>query len=65
MPKWEYKLIDSKNVKSSGLLKGRAPEDLEAYLNVLGEEGWEVVNLDFLELESRLSFVGVAKRAKG
>lgn len=60
--KWEYKLFDSKDVKRDGLLKGKSRESIEKYLNGLGHEGWEVVNITFRELESRSSFTGVAKR---
>jgi hypothetical protein len=43
-------------------LKGPNREQLEEYLNVLGSKGWEVVNLDFNEIDSRYSFVGLVKR---
>jgi hypothetical protein len=49
-------------VASRGILKGKDRSDLEAYLNALGKEGWEVINLDFKELDSRFEFSGVAKR---
>ena len=62
--KWEYRLFDSAKVKREGVFKGRSQEALEAYLNELGEEGWEIVNIDFRELQSRTSFLGVAKRPK-
>jgi hypothetical protein len=39
MTKYEYKIIDTKEVESAGLFKGRKPEDIEAYLNSLGAEG--------------------------
>jgi hypothetical protein len=64
MRKWEYKLVDSKDVPSDGMFKGRNRVKLEAYLNQLGEEGWELVNIDSLELEGRKEFVGVAKRER-
>ncbi|MBI4483867.1 MAG: DUF4177 domain-containing protein [Acidobacteria bacterium] len=62
MRKWEYRIVDSEDVESEGLLKGRSREALEAYLNKLGAEGWELINVDALELEGRREFVGVAKR---
>ena len=62
--KWEYLVLDSADVPRESLLKGRSREAVQNYLNQLGEEGWEVVNLDFLELETRLAFLGVAKREK-
>jgi hypothetical protein len=59
---WEYKIVDSKDVSGGGIFKGKDRADLEAYLNVLGKDGWEIINLDFRELESRFEFSGVAKR---
>ena len=62
MKKIEYKIIDSNDVASGGLFKGRKREDLEKYLASLGAEGWEIINLDFRELEGGLGFAGIAKR---
>ena len=62
MRKFEYKIIDSKDVTKAGLFKGKQRVDVEAYLCTLGEEGWEIINIDFRELESRFEFSGVAKR---
>ena len=62
MRRWEYLLIDSSEVEPRGVLRKRDPEELEVYLNELGREGWEIVALDFNEIESRKSFSGVAKR---
>lgn len=62
MAKWQYKIIDSKDVPGGGLFKGKSREALEEHLNELGDQGWEIVNLDFNELEGRSSFVGIAKR---
>jgi hypothetical protein len=64
MKKWEYKLVDSKDVPSEGIFKGRNREALEAYLNELGAQGWELINIDSLALEGRSEFVGVAKRER-
>lgn len=64
MKRWEYKIVDSKDVPAPGVFKGRSREALEAYLNDLGAEGWEIINIDSLELERRTEFVGVAKREK-
>ena len=64
MRTWEYKIIDSHEVPREGALRGRSREALEEYLNQLGADGWEVVNIDALEFESRRSFVGIAKREK-
>lgn len=62
MKKWEYKIVDSKDVPGGGIFKGKARADVEAYLNQLGGEGWEIVNLDFQELGNRFEFSGVARR---
>ncbi len=62
MKKFEYKIIDSRDVSTAGLFKGRKREDLDSYLSSLGSEGWEIINLDFRELEGRLEFSGIAKR---
>ena len=64
MRTWEYKIIDSHDVPREGILMRKSREALEAYLNQLGADGWEVVNIDSLELEGRKSFVGIAKREK-
>ena len=64
MRTWEYKIIDSHDVPREGTLRGRSREALEEYLNQLGADGWEVVNIDALELESRMNFFGIAKREK-
>ena len=62
MTKWEYKIVDSKDVSGGGIFKGKDRADLETYLIGLGKDGWEIINLDFLELENRSEFLGVAKR---
>jgi hypothetical protein len=62
MKKWEYRIIDTKEVLGGGVFKGKSRQAIEAYLNELGRQGWEVVNIDVLELEGRMEFVGVAKR---
>lgn len=64
MTTWEYKILDSKNVEGGGFMKSPSAEEVERYLNALGAEGWEIVHLDWRELESRMSFSGVAKRAR-
>ena len=62
MRKWEYKLVDSTDVPAEGIFKGRNRLALEAYLNQLGAQGWELINVDSRQLEGRNDFVGVAKR---
>jgi hypothetical protein len=56
MKKYSYKIVDTRDVESAGLFKGRQREDVEAYLCALGEQGWELVNVDFRELEGGLEF---------
>lgn len=62
MKKFEYRFIDSKDVEAESFFKGRKREDVERYLNALGNKGWELVNVDFRELEGALEFAGVMKR---
>ncbi len=63
MTKWAYKIIDSRDVEREGFFKGRERSKLEEYLNKLGEEGWEVINLDFSDLSDDAGrFYGVAKK---
>ena len=65
MTKWDYKIIDSRDVAKEGMFRGRTRDDIEAHLNQLGDDGWEVVNLDFSDLhESTGFFFGIAKRVK-
>ena len=62
---WEYKLLTSKDAESGGLLRGRGREEVEAYLNQLGLDGWEIVDIDFVSMEGSIgltSFSGLAKR---
>ena len=62
MKTYEYRIIDSRDVETAGLFKGRKREDIESYLNSLGQQGWELVNVDFRELEGGLEFAGVMKK---
>ena len=65
MKKWEYKIIDTKDVPGGGVFKGKSRDAIETYLNELGAQGWEILNLDALELQGHhLTFLGVAKREK-
>jgi hypothetical protein len=60
--KWEYKLFESRDADVSGLDKRAKRTKLQTYLSQLGEDGWEIVNIDFHDLNIGMSFVGVAKR---
>ncbi len=64
MTKWEYKLITTAELEKRGFIKSVKPEDAEKYFNALGDEGWEIVNLDFIDTTAFIDFRGVAKRAK-
>jgi len=67
MDKWEYKLIDSRHIEKEGsIFKSTRPlEKVEEYLNQLGNEGWEIIDLNFEGLSHDTgTFVGVAKRKR-
>lgn len=69
MDKWEYKLLDSKKLPETekSLFKQQKATLLEAemYLNKLGEDGWEIIDIDFdFLVHDTGAFVGVAKRKK-
>ena len=69
MVKWEYMLIDSKNLPEAekGMFKQSkvTREEAERYLNKLGKDGWEIIDLDFdFLIHDTGAFVGVAKRQK-
>jgi hypothetical protein len=64
MQKWEYRVVDSKEVQTDGIFKSKNRDAVEEYLNGLGAQGWEIVNLDFRELDGRFEFTGVAKRER-
>lgn len=69
MDRWEYLLLDSKKLPSAdgGILKPKKVtfEDAQAYLNKLGAEGWEIIDIDFdFLIHDTGAFVGVAKRKR-
>ena len=65
MTKWEYKFLTATDLEKRGLLvKTVDPDQIESYLNTLGDEGWEIVNLDFTDTTAFVDFRGVAKRPK-
>ncbi len=68
MQKWEYKIIDTKKLAEAKWFKSNrvSAEDAQAYLNQLGEEGWEILDIDFDGIiNDTRSFAGIAKRPKG
>lgn len=65
MTKWEYKFLTSADLEKRGfLIKSLEPEQIEGYLNSLGEEGWETVSVDFVDTTAFIDFHGIAKRPK-
>ena len=64
MKKWEYRIIDTKEVPGRGFFKAKDRQTVEAYLNELGEQGWEIVNFDPWDETSTMAFRGVAKRER-
>src|SRR5690242_7907520 len=62
MKKWEYRIIDTQEVPGGGIFGGKSRQAVEAYLNELGEQGWQIVNCDALEWKSCGAFRGVATR---
>jgi hypothetical protein len=64
MQKWEYRIISSGDIEGSEYTGSRSLDDIETFLNELGDEGWEVVSIDFDESGPQGTFTGVAKRAR-
>ncbi|MFN3192917.1 MAG: DUF4177 domain-containing protein [Aureliella sp.] len=64
MTKWEYKFINAADLEKSGFFKTVQPEEVEKYLNSLGEDGWEVIVMDFTDTSTFIDFRGVARRPK-
>ena len=64
MTKWEYKFISAADLEGRGFFKSVKPDQVEMYFNSLGEEGWEIVNVDFTDTTAFIDFRGVAKRPK-
>jgi hypothetical protein len=56
--KWEYKLLSTKDLPGGGMLemKAREREAVEAYLNQLGDDGWEIIGIDFTDSMGSASF---------
>ncbi len=65
MTKWEYKYLNAADLEKRGfLIKSVEPGQIESYFNSLGNEGWEVVNIDFIDTTAFIDFRGIAKRPK-
>ena len=63
MTKWEYKFLSSADLERRGfLIKTLDPEEIEKYLNSIGDEGWEIINVDFIDTNAYIDFRGIAKR---
>jgi hypothetical protein len=63
--RWEYKLISTNDVQGSGFFGVKERETVEAYLNQLGSEGWEIVGIDFPDSAHNPSaFHGLARRER-
>ncbi|AWL10704.1 hypothetical protein HMF8227_00196 [Saliniradius amylolyticus] len=65
---WEYKIVDSSLAEKEGFLKGRTVDSVESYLNSLGQDGWEIIDIDF-NMDPTIPggpthFHGLAKRRK-
>jgi len=65
MTKWEYKFLNGADLEKRGfLIKSVEPEQIETYFNSLGDDGWEIVSLDFIDTTAFIDFRGIAKRPK-
>ncbi|MFL5386362.1 MAG: DUF4177 domain-containing protein [Longimicrobiaceae bacterium] len=59
--RWEYKVVRSDDLPSNwaGSIK---PEDRDRLFNELGEQGWEMVNIDWVDDTVSDDFVATFKR---
>lgn len=65
MTKWEYKFLSPADLEKRGfLIKSVEPEQIETYFNSLGDEGWEIVSIDFIDTTAFIEFKGIAKRPR-
>lgn len=63
--RWEYKLISTNDVPGGGFWGGKDQEAVEAYLNQLGADGWEIIGVDFTDsMQSPTFFQALARREK-
>ena len=54
----------AEDLERRGFFKTVKPEEIEKYFNALGDEGWEIINVDFTDTSAFIDFRGVAKRRK-
>ncbi len=62
MNKWEYLILDSRELPGGGKFKGKEKDIIDMYFAKIGREGWEIVTIDFREVQRGYEFVGLAKR---
>ncbi len=63
--RWEYKLISTNDVQGGGFFGIKERDALEAYLNELGADGWEIVGIDFTDaVQSPSFFQALARRER-
>jgi len=63
--RWEYKLISTQDLPGGGFFGVKEREAVEAYLNQLGDEGWEIVGIDFTDtMQSPSFFQALARRER-
>lgn len=62
MIQWEYLVIDSRFLPGGGKFKGKEKDIVDMYFTKIGHEGWEVISLDFRDVQRGYEFVGLAKR---
>jgi len=64
MTKWEYKFITTDDLEKRGFFKSVKQDEVEKYFNALGEDGWEIINVDFTDTTAFIDFRGVARRPR-
>jgi hypothetical protein len=65
--RWEYKLISTRDLPGGGFMgvKEREREAVENHLNELGNQGWEIVGIDFFDsMQSASFFQALARRER-
>ena len=62
MIQWEYPVIDSRFFPCGGKFKGKEKDIVDMYFTIIGHEVWEVISLDFRDVQRGYEFVGLAER---